>query len=178
MHAPTSIVGLVKRPLLFLLPLNDFFFCSLWLQLLGLKVASIHIIPWFNSFIFPSLVGYGSLIMYVYDVCNFSILPSLVIFLCMCYTVICHCLHPSLPTVSWVQNHSCSCSLMFPNDPLYQSFCLIASVGQINALTSAPKQSKSTAIAEVHVITAMVEFHVPAQLLIVVSRDDMTISVM
>ena len=43
-----------------------------------------------------------------------------------------------------------------------KGFCLIVYVGLINTLKGAPKQSTSTAIAEVHVILAMVGFYVPA----------------
>lgn len=68
--------------------------------------------------------------------------------------------------------------MMLLNDPLCQSFYLIASVVQINVLMSAPKQSRSTAIAEVHVIPMMVEFQVIAQSLLVFYGNDMTSSVM
>ena len=67
---------------------------------------------------------------------------------------------------------------MLPNDPLSQSFCIIATVVKINTLMSAPKQTERGAIAEVHMIPAMVDFHALAQLLLVFSHDDMTSSVM
>ena len=63
---------------------------------------------------------------------------------------------------------------MLPNDPLCQSFAIIATVVKINALMSAPKQTECAASAEAHVFPALVEFHEPARLLFISDRADMT----
>jgi len=75
-------------------------------------------------------------------------------------------------------NHSCSRSLILPNDPLCQSFCIIATVVKINTLMRDPKQTIRAAIAEVHVIPAMVRLHGTARLLPIFDHDDMTLSIM
>ena len=60
----------------------------------------------------------------------------------------------------------------------FAKFCIIATVVKINALMRDPKQTIHATIVEVHVIPAMVELHETARLLILFSRDDMTLSVM